>query len=702
MRLGGSSRRHGPPVLIRRTPSATSFWRPTPRTCCSPSEHPSRRSTRRPHPGSIQPLAGGSNWVVTGTLRYNVALAHVRSGDTSGAEQVVSVLRGRPMTYAMVNGHMAVAMVDARRGRLVDALARLEGPRAGRAGPSDHGDPVEDQHQRAEVELWLGRPTSAASLLMSNIEGVLTSHVAHAAAPRLVGLARAVADTLEAQGTSSRTTIRSRQAAQPGGRGCRGPVRPSIGWCGRRRPPRPMAGRAGAHRGQRCGGDLVPRSRLLGRPGSAPRRGVLPLARGAGALRRDRAPWRRGCSSAPRPTPASTSHSPRPSPQPQQVPDERTPPTRPARRPAPRPRRRPPRPPPPRRLAEPAHARREHRVSPHHRLQASSRRPRCPPGAPLELLVEAMDGDPAASTSCGSPRPPRRRRTGRTPRIAGRRPSSPPYDATSRAAPGCCSSPARPASARPSWSPPQPRPLRLRRSRALPAAVDGGALPAVGGRAPWQPRPRRRANGSRRRSGECPDYMRAVDCSPGPGAGAVDPDGPGRRGRQRLFAGRPQRSPIAGVSDRHPGLLFEDLHWADSGTLDLSAPAQRLATTVPWWAPGGPGPGGRSRRTARGRAGATPPGRRPTSPCGPLTGMERPSTRPAGRAAPTADLVDRVHRAQPGPPVLHRAAGGAGDGRRSPACAAGGSVRAPPGGHSPKQPRRSLESSLPRHVRSIR
>ena len=35
------------------------------------------------------------------------------------------------------------------------------------------------------------------------------------------------------------------------------------------------------------------------------------------------------------------------------------------------------------------------------------------------------------------------------PRIAGRAPSSPPYAATSRAAPGCSSSPARPASARP-------------------------------------------------------------------------------------------------------------------------------------------------------------------------------------------------------------------------------------------------------------
>ena len=76
--------------------------------------------------------------------------------------------------------------------------------------------------------------------------------------------------------------------------------------------------------------------------------------------------------------------------------------------------------------------------------------PTLPTWGTLELVVEALDGDTsefhdlwlAASTPADRPGP-------RAPRIAGRKAGSPPSAATSRPAPDCSSSAARPASARP-------------------------------------------------------------------------------------------------------------------------------------------------------------------------------------------------------------------------------------------------------------
>ena len=209
------------------------------------------------------------------------------------------------------------------------------------------------------------------------------------------------------------------------------------------------------------------------------------------------------------------------------------------------------------------------RLLPHHRLQGLLL-PASPPGAPSSSSSRRWTATPPTSTTSGSP-PPLRTNGTVVPDAADRRthrPSSPPYDVTSRPAPDSSSSPARPGSARPPSSHGRRRAdAFVATGHCLPLSTEVPLLPFADclrsvhdaddgdGSTEARRRPARPTSHSRLRA--CSRSWRR-DARHRPRGRAASPVHRRRRGPP---GARAQRRPLA--------VLLEDLHWADVATLDL-------------------------------------------------------------------------------------------------------------------------------------
>ena len=192
------------------------------------------------------------------------------------------------------------------------------------------------------------------------------------------------------------------------------------------------------------------------------------------------------------------------------------------------------------------------------------------PGARSSSSSRPSTATQPSSTTSGSPppRPPTGRVRAR-PGSPAARPSSPPYAATSRPAPACSSSPARPAWARRPWS--------RRRPWALTCSSPPATASRCRQRCPCCRSPTACAactrpmevSGSAQAVATCPPYVASSLAAllPEAGSGAADAS-VGTEDRQLLFTsvGAALRA-LVGI--RPLAILLEDLHWADAATLDL-------------------------------------------------------------------------------------------------------------------------------------
>ncbi len=136
-------------------------------------------------------------------VRSNICWAHLIAGDTAAARRwIAPVALSRP-TANTAFGHLAMAAVEVREGRLSEALDRAR--RADVEIPNRNENWAEWAPWWAEAQLWADEPGAAVALLEAALGPRLKAEAARQAAPLLVMLARSRADLLSEAGAGTTT-----------------------------------------------------------------------------------------------------------------------------------------------------------------------------------------------------------------------------------------------------------------------------------------------------------------------------------------------------------------------------------------------------------------------------------------------------------------------------------------------------------------
>ena len=334
------------------------------------------------------------------------------------------------------------------------------------------------------------------------------------------------------------------------------------------------------------------------------------------------------------------------------------------------PRRRPARPPPPGRLAQPARAGPGGGLQPHHGVRPSSPPPGSRPGASWSCSSRPWTATSKSSARCGwPPSTPDGARPGRAADRGPRGRSWPPSAATSRRGTGLLLVTGEAGMGKTRLVTTAAARCRdhLRHGRVVPAAVAPRCPCCRSPTCCGRPTTRRRpvAQGGPRR-------LRAVRrrlAAAAPPRARPRARRPARAGGRVVTAtavrGRRGDPGSTGVASRRSPCCVEDLHWADSATLDLHrAPARppgRRPVLGTWRLDDPATP----EHTASGGRGCSGCRRSTTLALRPLSRdetAEQLEMLAAGRVDP--DLVDRIHRRSQGQPLFTEQLAGHDDGQR--------------------------------------
>lgn len=150
------------------------------------------------------PLEASDRWGIdpyaASVLRWNLCESLLRAGAVARAGSVVDPHTGGEISEVNHALHLARACVDARCGRLDDALARFAAVDRGladddaRRSDAESIDRAEDDLCYADAELWAGRPLDAARRLEARVPALLATDWALDAARFVHMHARATAD----------------------------------------------------------------------------------------------------------------------------------------------------------------------------------------------------------------------------------------------------------------------------------------------------------------------------------------------------------------------------------------------------------------------------------------------------------------------------------------------------------------------------